>query len=284
MSVKIGQQIRTLRSEHKITQAELATAIGVSVQAVSKWECGGTPDVDLLPAIAGFFNVTIDHLFGFESHEGVDISDRIQQELERTPEVMRMDRAMELAWAVFKGLSGVPNIRELGYTEPYVIVEDDCTRGHVLFDTGVAYASGEAACPSVFILPQPKDGYGSMLYPMERYVELFEMLSSPLQMSVLCYLYSRREIPFSLEHIVSSLEADPEQVSVCLEKLKPYGWIKEEEVELSTGSVMLYRPVISVAFLGVLYFSSEVMRKTRLWYLSNAKRNTPIFDGKSTKR
>lgn len=284
MSVKIGQQIRALRSEHKITQAELASAIGVSVQAVSKWECGGTPDVDLLPSIAGFFHVTIDHLFGFESHEGVDISGIIQQELERTPEAMRMERAMELAWAVFKGLTGVPNIQGLGYAAPYEIVEDDCTRGRALFDTGVAYASGEAACPSVFILPQPIDGYSSILYPMERYVDLFEMLSSPLQMSVICYLYSRREIPFSLEHIVSSLDSDRELVRECLEKLKPYGWIKEEEVELSTGPVMLYRPVISVAFLGMLYFASEVMRRTRLWYMSNAKRNTPIFEGKSTIR
>lgn len=60
----IGMQIAKLRKENNITQDELAKKLDVSAQAVSKWENGGAPDLDLLPRIADYFGVSIDHLFG----------------------------------------------------------------------------------------------------------------------------------------------------------------------------------------------------------------------------
>ena len=49
MSIEIiGKNISSLRKERGFKQEELARAVGVSTQAVSKWENGGVPDVDLL--------------------------------------------------------------------------------------------------------------------------------------------------------------------------------------------------------------------------------------------
>ena len=45
----IGKQIASLRKEKGIKQEELAKYVGVSTQAVSKWENGGGPDIELLP-------------------------------------------------------------------------------------------------------------------------------------------------------------------------------------------------------------------------------------------
>ena len=45
----IGSQIAKYRKESGLTQEELGRTVGVSTQAVSRWECGGTPDVLLLP-------------------------------------------------------------------------------------------------------------------------------------------------------------------------------------------------------------------------------------------
>lgn len=60
----IGTNIRKLREERRITQQQLADAIGISFQAVSKWECETTiPDVSILPNIAEYFEVSIDELF-----------------------------------------------------------------------------------------------------------------------------------------------------------------------------------------------------------------------------
>lgn len=64
MNQKIGETIRNLRINRGINQENFAKALGVSAQAVSKWENKRTlPDTSLLPQIADFFQVTIDTLF-----------------------------------------------------------------------------------------------------------------------------------------------------------------------------------------------------------------------------
>lgn len=60
----IGKNIKKLRMEKNVKQEELAEYLGVSFQAVSKWETGSSvPDIALLPNLAVFFGVTIDELF-----------------------------------------------------------------------------------------------------------------------------------------------------------------------------------------------------------------------------
>ena len=57
---KIHEQIALLRKQKGITQKELANALGVTNQAVSKWESAQCcPDIQLLPAIAALFDVTV---------------------------------------------------------------------------------------------------------------------------------------------------------------------------------------------------------------------------------
>lgn len=64
MKLAIGENIRALRVEQAITQDQLAEALGLTYQAISKWETGVTvPIVDSLPEIAAFFHVSIDDLF-----------------------------------------------------------------------------------------------------------------------------------------------------------------------------------------------------------------------------
>ena len=61
----LGERIADLRKERGITQENLAGIIGVSAQAISKWENNATmPDIMLLPIIADTLGVTIDELFG----------------------------------------------------------------------------------------------------------------------------------------------------------------------------------------------------------------------------
>ena len=67
MQLELGNNIRQLRRRDKKTQEALAEALGVTAQAVSRWESGGSyPDMNLIPSIANFFGVSIDELFGYE--------------------------------------------------------------------------------------------------------------------------------------------------------------------------------------------------------------------------
>lgn len=59
--LRIGEKIKQLRKARGVTQEQLANSIGVTFQAVSKWENGITlPDIALAPALAGYFGVTMD--------------------------------------------------------------------------------------------------------------------------------------------------------------------------------------------------------------------------------
>lgn len=65
--INIARTIMNKRKEKGLTQEELASYIGVSKAAVSKWEVGQSyPDITFLPQLATFFNISIDELMGYE--------------------------------------------------------------------------------------------------------------------------------------------------------------------------------------------------------------------------
>lgn len=68
--MNIGNKIKVLRKEKGVTQEELANNVGVSFQAVSKWENNiALPDITLLPILAEYFGVSMDELFDFSLRE-----------------------------------------------------------------------------------------------------------------------------------------------------------------------------------------------------------------------
>ncbi len=73
MDIPLGKNIRRLRIGQGMTQSDLAKSLGVSVQAVSKWERGYSyPDMSLLLPIVKIFDVTLDELFGREDIEKIE--------------------------------------------------------------------------------------------------------------------------------------------------------------------------------------------------------------------
>ncbi len=77
--MEIGNQIKALRIRRGITQEAMAQHLGVTAQAVSKWERGvATPDISLLPMLSAYFGVTIDELFALSDETRMD---RIQNML-----------------------------------------------------------------------------------------------------------------------------------------------------------------------------------------------------------
>jgi len=93
--MELGKKIKSLRLQKGVTQETLAGELGVTAQAVSKWENGTTlPDIQLLPTLSVYFGVSIDELFEMtdEAH-----FDRIDNMLESEAFLSRtdFDRAME---------------------------------------------------------------------------------------------------------------------------------------------------------------------------------------------
>ncbi|MBQ1405856.1 MAG: helix-turn-helix domain-containing protein [Oscillospiraceae bacterium] len=66
--IALGERIKALRHRDGKTQEALAGELGVTSQAVSRWEKGICyPDMELIPSIANSFGISIDELFGYEN-------------------------------------------------------------------------------------------------------------------------------------------------------------------------------------------------------------------------
>ena len=80
MKLNIGNKIHELRKEKGVSQETLAAALGITGQAVSRWEAGGSyPDMEMIPAIANYFGISIDELFGYMSDRDVKIDAVIEK-------------------------------------------------------------------------------------------------------------------------------------------------------------------------------------------------------------
>ena len=67
MEIQLSKTLKDLRQKNNKTQDDLAEYLGITSQAVSKWErCEGYPDITLLPQIAAFFHVSVDTLLGVD--------------------------------------------------------------------------------------------------------------------------------------------------------------------------------------------------------------------------
>ncbi len=98
-TLNIKEQISFLRKQKGITQEELAKALGVTNQAVSKWEAGQNyPDIQLLPEMAKLFEVSVDELIGCNSEKGLgDICLNLKDYFLSLPEKESFENAYRLA-------------------------------------------------------------------------------------------------------------------------------------------------------------------------------------------
>ena len=76
----LSEKIYSLRRKNGLSQEQLAEKIGVSRQAVSKWEGGlSTPELDKLRALSECFQITMDELTGNQTIHGSGDADREEQ-------------------------------------------------------------------------------------------------------------------------------------------------------------------------------------------------------------
>lgn len=109
MSV-IGKQIKKYRTQKGLTQEQLGQLLGVTTQAVSKWERGGTPDAELLPDISQALGVSIDALFGREEQ-------RLTASLARQICQMKNENAYRYAFRICRAI-------EIGFMQDISALDD----------------------------------------------------------------------------------------------------------------------------------------------------------------
>ncbi len=136
MNNNFSDNFKTMRKQRNLTQEQIAETLGVSCQAVSKWETNSSyPDISLLPIIADYFGVSVDYLIAHDTSkqfEEIDNTCKLADNMfteERYMEVVPILREMlikhpgneklmyKLAWA----LSGTKKESAHNYEEAILL-------------------------------------------------------------------------------------------------------------------------------------------------------------------
>ena len=187
--MSLSANIKRLRLDKDMTQEQLATKLGVSAQAVSKWETSETyPDGALLVPLANELEVSLDELFGNESVTMADISGRIVKLIHNTEAKERFNVARDIGWQIERGLFDCRMQIEKKY-DPNEI-KNQKNASYILDDNGFTIVSNGKE-PFFSVFPKPAEGYGHFLNDKDDLQKIFAALSHTDTMNALIYLYHR---------------------------------------------------------------------------------------------
>lgn len=283
----IGENIAKYRKAAGITQEELGKAVGVSTQAVSRWECGGTPDVELLPAIADRLGVSIDSLFGREDAEGLDLHRLLDRVIQQTPAAHRMEAICDYVWTMLRAdaqcseihaihdiLAGIQRMDRSSIPEP------DKTAWQVVMDTdrGIGICGIVQDMPFALVLPEPEQGYASMLKRREEYLRLFQLLSKPRYLDMLLELYTHKPDEHVTDRLAAArLEIPLEEARAILDDLYRHCMVRRMEVTDETGPMGVYGLDRNEPLPVFLLFCSQMMASVGESSLMVSLRSKPVL-------
>lgn len=279
----IGEQITQYRKERGLTQEELGRAVGVSTQAVSRWENGGAPDVALLPAIADKLGVTIDALFGREGGERVDIHDVVSRWARGIPKEQRLDQFCRMVWAQLIGggltEAQLPKIEYPAHAEFSLEEGDDrLLLSRFQMDGGLVVDLHAEDLSFVTIWPEPEAGYDAYLAPKSEYRKLFQLLARPGCLELIEYMHSRKVHYFVPEVAAKQMDMPLQQVKELLEAMDERKMLWSMQLELTEGTVTAYEVAEHIGMVPFLYLARSVMQRgANLTY--QVEKDVPVFRG-----
>ena len=107
MNISLADKLKELRKTKKVSQEKLADYLGVSYQAVSKWENGVTsPDISLLPYISRYFGITVDDLLQAEK---LDEREYFEECSRQSEELFRSGKRKEILPIWLEAHKKMPN-------------------------------------------------------------------------------------------------------------------------------------------------------------------------------
>ena len=273
--MSLSANIKRLRLEKNLTQEQLATKLGVSAQAVSKWETSETyPDGALLVPLANELQVSLDELFGNETVTMADISGRIVKLIHNTEAKERFNVARDIGWQIERGLF---NCRmEIGKKYSPNEIKNQKNASYILDDNGFTIVSNGKE-PFFAVFPQPEDGYGHFLNDKEDLQKIFAALSHTDTMNALIYLYHKAEnYVFESAVLERDCEITNDQINAVIDDLLTLKLIWKQELTINGEKRVLYYSRPSHKLLAVLLMTREIGYKGAYSFQSHI-RNTPFI-------
>ncbi len=253
MAGMLSEHIAALRKERGLTQEQLGKMVGVSAQAVGKWEKGGAPDVELLPVLSRQLGVTIDALFGLEGGEQVDVEDAVRRWMCTVPRERRVDQLCRLVWsAAGAAISSKPE-DQVHISDYENCCETESTvdgkpvhwlrRTRITMEDGTILGIRADDMSFAAVFPEPEAGWESFMESNERYRRLFGALAKPHCLELLEYLHSKPPFPprrYTPGAIAKPMGLDPAEAEGLLDELAELDVLGRAELETEDGLLHAY--------------------------------------------
>ncbi len=269
--MNVGENIARYRKEKGLKQSELGEHIGVSAQAVSKWENGGAPDVTLLPKIAQALDISVGMLFG---ESGGDWKKQALAELIGDDPEAAVEKVCGFLWELQKGISEPLGFSDVIKDVGFVNTPLGQANVRICQDSGIWLANIHQDFHYSLVMPEPADGFASVLAAPEEYEKIFSVLGRKNRCRVLLWLYGQKR-PVSLHKIETQLHIPARD---ALEDLVDLGFAQKLEVELEEGVSVVYGPLSNYSQLPFLYFLQSFLHEQDMNIISYDMRKKPLLD------
>lgn len=274
----IGAVISKLRKDRNVTQEALARWVGVSAQAVSKWENGGLPDTELLPKIADYFGVSIDTLFGRGITDYNDIPTALIRKIAETEPSRRFEEVFELCWDIQRAMFGA--IPTDGSVKEYkaLLGEEEQRYSSVLTDQGFTLMGIANRLQYFLVVPEPQNKNLAFFNGID-YTELFRDLSDETFFETLVFLSKRKNDKCFTHHLlINQFQIDFDQSLVLIKTLDKYGLLQTTQIETNDTVQKVYRFVPTPSFTALLIFARELIDRPNAFSYYLGGRNKPYLE------
>lgn len=278
MSIKvIGKQIASMRKERGIKQEELAAFVGVSPQAVSKWENGGVPDIEILPKIADFFGISIDCLFGRCITDYNNLQELICNKIISASNEDRFKLIFNYCWDMERALFG--KIPQDGCIEDYEkeIAEHEQRYSSVITDYGFTRMGIANRLQYFLLVPEIKDTETAFFNGID-YLSFFKDFSDKDVFNA-CVMLNKREGHKAFTHniLVKNMGIKPDKAIQVLDILEKYNLLHQTQIEMDDEIQTVYNFNPTPSFIAFLIFAREVIKTPNSFTYYCIERNNPYI-------
>ena len=255
--MSLSQNIKRFRLEKELTQEQLANILGVSAQAVSKWETSETyPDGTLLVPIANALEVSLDVLFDNTACSMKDISTHIRTLIRDAPYREQMHIVRDICWQIEKGLFNCRMAIDARYSPDEI--RNQKRSSYILNDFGFTHISNGRA-PFFSVFPEYDDNLSQVIGDGEEMRKIFAALASPETMRAVLFIHRNEEnYVFEAEVLADACGIEATNIDTVLNDLLSLQLLYKNDVEIDGKVHRLYSTKPSHKLIALLLFAHEI--------------------------
>ncbi|MBQ7290364.1 MAG: helix-turn-helix domain-containing protein [Clostridia bacterium] len=286
MELKIGEKIAKHRKLKGYTQEQLGEFLGVSGQAVSKWENGGVPDTYLLPNIAKVLGVSVDILFGVEKKISDYTKDEILDDLfkfclQKTnckeDKIDFFEFMFETIWTLQSAYFG---------NESRTMLKDIIEKNsgnqqitsQIINDEGTTYLSLVENFP-FFCAVGDTPEISKKLLSEKNFAEFFSLLASEEGMKAIIFTQTATETSqYTADMIAKKIGITLESFLEVEPLLVKYGLLNEDSLTLDDNVIKVYHKWSNPELRPLLIMAYQFINARQCYYDFTCNRTKPYFE------